>query len=525
LNRKSAARGSERFWIESELATKAGSKMVLGVLGGVATKLPEFKYPFIRFHAGSVWWHKAWATVALFTYYVKVYKKKPELYPEIKAKNSLVFNLPLTVALFEENSKKRTQNGKTGLAQMMKVATDHEDEPLGIRACDELAFTTFPTIFEPVLKQVNHLAIIDQKHDMDASKLSGNLKAPVHSARVVFTRNLNEVLFSPIIGASDRKYTEYQISKALSFMGGEFAGEYVAVGDMKEEVADAQMAFPKPDKFAVSAGIDKVWPQNRGTFSNANNTFAAHAMGDDHLTLIFKEKGNDFVALCTKAFNAHDQLRAIFRDRFLREFCHDDSIGYLSTHVNKCGTAMKIDVRLDLPGYAKEGLEALKHRCQHLNLDFSGVAQGSVMFDISNKHCMGETEVELAQRVLDGINILYEEDIALQKKHGMLASVVFEVPKPQQVDQLTQLQQNVEHNVKQLKDDMEALATKLTEAHQANFTKLEGQINDLKAVQEMNVIAKLDEETIVAKVEETIVDNIQETIAAKDEETFTDESS
>merc|ERR1711953_568375 len=504
LNRKSAARGSERFWIESELATKPGSKMVLGVLGGVATKLPVFEYPYIRFHAGSVWWHKAYAFFFGFTYYIKTYRKKPEEYPEIKAKNSLVFNLPLTVCLFEENSLKRTKEGKAGLSQMMKVATEQADEPIGILASDEKAFATFPTIFEPVLKEVNHLAIIDQKHDMDASKLSGNLKAPVHSVRVVFNRNMNDVNFSPIMGPSDRKYNEYAISKALSFMEGEFAGEYVAIGDMKEEAADAQMAFPKPDKYAVSAGIDKNWPQNRGVFSNASNTFAAYANGDDHLTFIFKEKGNDFVGLCQKAFKAHEDLRAIFRDRYLREFCHDDSIGYLSTHVDKCGTAMKVDVRMDLPGFAKEGLEALKHRCQHLNLDFSGVAQGSVMFDISNKHCMGDTEVELAQRVLDGINILYEEDIALQKKHGMLASLVFEVPKPQvEVDQLTQLQQNVEHNVKQLKDDMEALATKLTEVHHANFTKLEGQINDLKAVQEMNLIAKPDEETIVAKVEET----------------------
>ena len=40
-------------------------------------------------------------------------------------------------------------------------------------------------------------------------------------------------------------------------------------------------------------------------------------------------------------------------------------------------------------------------------------------YDISNKHRMGYTEVELVQTMIDGVNTLYEEDLELQKKHGM----------------------------------------------------------------------------------------------------------
>ena len=40
-----------------------------------------------------------------------------------------------------------------------------------------------------------------------------------------------------------------------------------------------------------------------------------------------------------------------------------------------------------------------------------------VTYDISNKHRLGYTEVQLVQTMIDGVNKLYEEDLELQKKH------------------------------------------------------------------------------------------------------------
>ena len=46
---------------------------------------------------------------------------------------------------------------------------------------------------------------------------------------------------------------------------------------------------------------------------------------------------------------------------------------------------------------------------------FSGVT-----YDISNKHRLGYSEVELVQCMIDGVNTLVQEDKELQKKHGMV---------------------------------------------------------------------------------------------------------
>ena len=40
-------------------------------------------------------------------------------------------------------------------------------------------------------------------------------------------------------------------------------------------------------------------------------------------------------------------------------------------------------------------------------------------YDISNKHRLGYSEVQLVQTMIDGVNTLWKEDLELQKKHGM----------------------------------------------------------------------------------------------------------
>ena len=40
-------------------------------------------------------------------------------------------------------------------------------------------------------------------------------------------------------------------------------------------------------------------------------------------------------------------------------------------------------------------------------------------YDISNKHRLGYSEVQLVQKMIDGVNTLYKEDKALREAHGI----------------------------------------------------------------------------------------------------------
>ena len=107
-----------------------------------------------------------------------------------------------------------------------------------------------------------------------------------------------------------------------------------------------------------------------------------------------------------------------------KDFMLSPRLGYLHSCPTNLGTGMRASVHIDLPGWTKEGLPALKARCEELAVQPRGTrgesgGQTGVTYDISNKHRLGYSEVQLVQTMIDGVNTLYAEDLALQKKHGL----------------------------------------------------------------------------------------------------------
>merc|ERR1712037_442101 len=78
---------------------------------------------------------------------------------------------------------------------------------------------------------------------------------------------------------------------------------------------------------------------------------------------------------------------------------------------------MRASVHVDLPGWTKHSVDKLKARCEELHLQPRGTRgeSGGHTYDISNKHRLGYSEVELVQKMIDGVNKLWEEDKKLQR--------------------------------------------------------------------------------------------------------------
>merc|ERR1719233_2047692 len=107
-----------------------------------------------------------------------------------------------------------------------------------------------------------------------------------------------------------------------------------------------------------------------------------------------------------------------------KDFALSERFGYIHSCPTNLGTGMRASVMIDLPGYTKEGLDALKKRCEELAVQPRGTRGESggfdgCTYDVSNKHRLGHSEVELIQTMIDGVNTLWEEDQELQKKHGI----------------------------------------------------------------------------------------------------------
>merc|ERR1712061_975588 len=102
-----------------------------------------------------------------------------------------------------------------------------------------------------------------------------------------------------------------------------------------------------------------------------------------------------------------------------KDFCLDQRFGYIHSCPTNLGTGMRASVHIDLPGWTKHSVDKLKARCEELHLQPRGTrgesgGQTGHTYDISNKHRLGYSEVELVQKMIDGVNKLREEDKILQ---------------------------------------------------------------------------------------------------------------
>merc|ERR1719402_1468780 len=85
-------------------------------------------------------------------------------------------------------------------------------------------------------------------------------------------------------------------------------------------------------------------------------------------------------------------------------------------------TVMRASVHVHLPGWTKHGVPKLQARCEELHLQPRGTrgesgGQTGHTYDISNKHRLGYSEVQLVQKMIDGVNKLWEEDEKYQKQY------------------------------------------------------------------------------------------------------------
>merc|ERR1719246_96972 len=107
-----------------------------------------------------------------------------------------------------------------------------------------------------------------------------------------------------------------------------------------------------------------------------------------------------------------------------KDFQISPKFGYVHSCPTNLGTGMRASVHIDLPGWTAGGVDKLKERCEELKLQPRGTrgesgGQTGCTFDISNKHRLGFSEVQLVQVMIDGVNTLWKEDLEWQKKHGM----------------------------------------------------------------------------------------------------------
>jgi len=366
-----------------------------------------------------------------------IYKKltgggaaKAPPFPEIKSKHSLVAK-HVTPELWAKLGGIKTKTSGFTLGQAIACAVQFDDQHCGIYAGDGDSYKDFAEVFDPIIEEYHGLPKgFKHTSDMDADKIKGNIdsRAPAHSTRIRVGRSIEGFGLSPGITKNQRLEMEDLMKSTFSKLSGDLAGKYYPLLGMAEadrqQLVDDHFLFISGDKNLIAAGMERDWPEGRGIFHNAAKTFLVWVNEEDQLRIISMQKGGDVRGVFERLARGIKAVGDSVEAESGKKFMLDEKLGYLHSCPTNLGTGMRASVHVDLPGWTKEGLSSLKARCEELALQPRGTrgesgGQTGVTYDISNKHRLGYSEVQLVQTMIDGVNTLYVEDLALQKKHGL----------------------------------------------------------------------------------------------------------
>jgi len=351
-------------------------------------------------------------------------------FPNIQSTHSLVAK-HVTKEKWDAVKDIETKTCGFTLAKAIACAVEFDNQHCGIYAGDWDSYKDFANVFDPLIQEYHGISA-DAKHtsDMDPEKVVGNInpEVPVHSTRIRVGRNIDGFGLSPGITKQQRIDIEKLMSSALSKLTDDLAGKYYPLTGMEEAVrqqlVDDHFLFVSGDRNLQVAGMERDWPEGRGIFHNEAKTFLVWVNEEDQTRIISMQKGGDVKGVFERLARGIKAVGDCVKAESGKDFQLSKKFGYIHSCPTNLGTGMRASVHVDLPGWTKEGVDKLKARCEELAVQPRGTrgesgGQTGHTYDISNKHRLGHSEVQLVQTMIDGVNTLYKEDVELQKKHGM----------------------------------------------------------------------------------------------------------
>jgi len=409
----------------NEATMKGRRNWAIATLGCTAGAILYFKYGKGKSQPISSVQHPRWISVS-----AQSTDGSAPPFPNIQSTHSLVAK-HVTKEKWEKLGGIKTETTGFTLSQAIACAVEFNDQHCGIYAGDKDSYEVFKDVFDPIITEYHGLPdSFSHTSDMDVGKIEGNInpKAPVHSTRIRVGRSIDGFGLSPGITKEQRLAVENLMKSAFGKLSGDLEGKYYPLTGMEEAVrqklVDDHFLFMSGDKNLKAAGMERDWPEGRGIFHNEAKTFLTWVNEEDQLRIISMQKGGDVRGVFERLARGIKAVGDSVKGESGKEFLLDARLGYLHSCPTNLGTGMRASVHVDLPGWTKEGLDALKKRCEELALQPRGTrgesgGQTGVTYDISNKHRLGYSEVQLVQTMIDGVNKLYDEDLELQKKHGL----------------------------------------------------------------------------------------------------------
>ena len=308
-------------------------------------------------------------------------------FPTIQSTHSLVAK-HVTKERWDKVKDIETKTCGFTLAKCIACAVQFDNQHCGIYAGDWDCYKDFAEIFDAIIQEYHGISA-DAKHtsNMDVDAIKGNVAAevPVHSTRIRVGRSIDGFGLSPGITKQQRVDVEKLMASALSKLTGDLAGTYYPLTGMDEKVrqqlVDDHFLFVSGDRNLTVAGMERDWPEGRGIFHNEAKTFLLWVNEEDQTRIISMEKGGDVKGVFARLARGIKAVGDSVKAESGKDFALSEQYGYIHSCPTNLGTGMRASVMIDLPGYTKEGLDALKARCEELAVQPRGTRGESGGFD------------------------------------------------------------------------------------------------------------------------------------------------
>lgn len=352
--------------------------------------------------------------------------------PKFTDKHKSLMSKVLTPELFEKLKGVKSSKGYTlSNAIMTGVVTPHLG--VGCTAGDEECWDLYKDLFYPVIKGWHGYDPETSTHpvDLDPSKLvfSDEQKATfneyVKSTRIRAARNISGFSLPTGATADDRAGVENVLKQTFDGLGGELKGIYYELGaltaDQTQFLLDKGYLFqiPTAKNLLTGAGAARSWPNNRGIFHNETQTALCWVNEEDHCRIISMEDGGNIPSVFTRFCDLSNAIKAS-AEKNGTKLMWNEKLGFLGTCPSNLGTGLRASVMVVLPEFNKlmEGTdhaakELLEEVCSRYDLQPRGSAgehSAAVggKFDVSNKQRLGFSEVQLVQKMIDGVSKVIE---------------------------------------------------------------------------------------------------------------------
>lgn len=332
--------------------------------------------------------------------------------------------------LYANNCNKKTPMGFT-FDQAIQAGIDAPHLGVGIVAGEAAAYETFKDVMDVVIEGWHGYKPTDtHSSDMDYTKLklddalAKKFDQYVISTRIRSGRSIEGLALPPSTDRKQRRKVESLLSTALCALTGDLAGKYYPLGGMtkqeEQQLIDDHFLFqkPTPNNVLANCGAGRDWPDARGIFHNKEKTFLVWVNEEDHIRCISMQMGGNVKEVFARWARAVNAIEGSLKNSNFG-YSHTEHHGYITTCPSNIGTGLRGSVMLKIPKlYKKHGVEKVEEICDSMGLQARGSKgehsppgpQGE--FDISNKGRIGASEVELVQRMIDGVQKLIEMEEA-----------------------------------------------------------------------------------------------------------------